>query len=68
MALVEVIALNLHPENALGLIVVTELGISKENIVGNIKLIALVDWCEEHNYARGLIKLIDMTDKVDLKS
>lgn len=48
--------------------VVTELGISKENIVGNIKLIALVDWCEEHNYARGLIKLIDMTDKVDLKS
>lgn len=48
--------------------VATELGISKENIVGNIKLIALVDWCEEHNYARGLIKLIDMTDKVDLKS
>ena len=47
--------------------VVTELGISKENIVGNIKLITLVDWCEEHNYARGLVKLIDMTDKVDLK-
>ena len=48
--------------------VVSELGISKENIVGNIKLIALVDWCEEHNYARGLVKLLDMTDKVDLKA
>lgn len=48
--------------------VASELGISKDNIVGNIKLIALVDWCEEHNYARGLVKLIDMTDKVDLKA
>ncbi len=48
--------------------VVSELGVTKDNIVGNIKLIALVDWCEEHNYARGLVKLLDMTDKVDLKS
>lgn len=48
--------------------VVSELGISKDNIVGNIKLIALVDWCEEHNYARGLVKLIDLNDKADLKT
>ena len=48
--------------------VVSELGISKDNVVGNLKLIALVDWCEEHNYARGLVKLLDMTDKVDLKA
>jgi hypothetical protein len=48
--------------------VVSELGITKENIINNIKLIALVDWCEEHNYARGLVRLIDMTDKADLKA
>lgn len=48
--------------------VVSELGITKENMIGNMKLIALVDWCEEHNYAKGMVKLLDMTDKEDLKA
>lgn len=48
--------------------IVSELGISKEILTNNIKLMALVDWCEEHNYARGMVKLINMRDKADIKA
>ncbi len=47
--------------------VVDELGITKETIVNNMKIMALVDWCEEHNYARGLVKLLNIKDKEDIK-
>lgn len=47
---------------------VAELGISKEILTNNIKLMALIDWCEEHNYARGMVKLINMRDKADIKA
>ena len=46
---------------------VSTLEISKEVLINNIKLMTLIDWCEEHNYARGLSRIITTNDKDDLK-
>lgn len=48
--------------------VVAELNISKDILINNIRLMALIDWCEEHNYARGIVKLLNMRDKADIKA
>lgn len=47
--------------------VVAELGITKENIINNIKLILISQWCEEHNYATYMSKFMGLKDNKELR-
>lgn len=48
--------------------VISELGVSEETIVNNLKLYFALTWCDEHNYARGMVKFMNIKDKKELKT
>lgn len=46
---------------------IAELGIDEAALVANIKLYMIIEWCEEHNYAKGLVTFINTKEAKDLK-
>lgn len=48
--------------------VVSELGVSEDALLSNLKLHFAMLWCDEHNYARGMVKFMNIKDSKELKS
>ena len=46
----------------------SELGISDDMVLNNLKLHFAITWCDEHNYARTLVKFMSIKDKKELKN
>ena len=45
----------------------SELGITIDTLVANIKLIHIMAWCEEHNYATTMSRFMNLKDTKELK-
>jgi hypothetical protein len=54
-------------ESTYGKEVIAELGIDENALVANIKLYMIIEWCEEHNYAKGIVSFINTKEVKDLK-